>query len=181
MDAFARLWASGGENFRLKWRVEPHFDLISLTPMWVPKAYRLATLKTEPCPSDVPGTADLSARPSEDFPCLGIAFHHVPSTSTFTTTTQQQKRSIFTMAPRLAASRHQLIGDMILSGALKQADIAKVAGCTKRLVQAIASNLRHFGTTRAPSNGAGRRRRITPPMLEALREYLRVKPGLCQD
>ena len=85
------------------------------------------------------------------------------------------------MAPRLAASQHQLISDMILSGTLKQADIAKVAGCTKRSVQALASNLRHFGTTRAPSNGARRRRRITPPMLEALREYLRVKPGLCQD
>jgi len=78
------------------------------------------------------------------------------------------------MAPRLAASQHQLIGDMILSGTLKQADIAKVGGCTERSVRAIASNLRHFG-------GAGRRRQITPAMLKALREYLLLKPGLCQD
>ncbi len=85
------------------------------------------------------------------------------------------------MAPRLAASRHQLIGDMILDGTLKQADIAKVGGCSERSVRAITSNLRHFGATRAPLNGTGPRRRITPLMIEALREHLRVKPGLYQD
>jgi len=34
------------------------------------------------------------------------------------------------MAPRLAASQHQLIGDMILSGTLKQADIASLQPST---------------------------------------------------
>jgi hypothetical protein len=45
------------------------------------------------------------------------------------------------MAPRLAASRHQLIGDMILDGTLKHADIAKIGGCSVRSVRAIASSL----------------------------------------
>ena len=85
------------------------------------------------------------------------------------------------MAPRLAASQHQLISDMILDGTLKQTDIAKVGGCSERSVRAIASNLRHFGTTRAPPNGTGPRRRITPLMINALREHLRVKPRLYLD
>jgi transposase len=85
------------------------------------------------------------------------------------------------MAPRLAASRHQMIGDMILSGTLKQTEIAAAARCSERGIQRIARNLRHFGKTKAPSNGVGRRRRITPQMLDALREHLLEKPGLFQD
>jgi hypothetical protein len=37
------------------------------------------------------------------------------------------------MAPNLAASQHQLIGDMILSNSLKQADMTDVAGCSEGL------------------------------------------------
>jgi transposase len=85
------------------------------------------------------------------------------------------------MAPRLPADRRQLIADMILSGAFKRAQIANVGRCTNRSVRAIASNLRRYGTPNPPPNGAGRRRKITPSMLEALQEYLCQKPGLCQD
>jgi hypothetical protein len=54
--------------------------------------------------------------------------------------------------------------------------MADVAGCSIRSVKYIRSNIRAFGTTKAPWNGGGRPRSITPPMLEALREYLLEKP-----
>lgn len=59
--------------------------------------------------------------------------------------------------------------------------MAAAAGCSNRTIRAIRSNMRCFGTTKAPSNGAGRRRRITPVMIDALRERLLEKPGLYQD
>jgi transposase len=86
------------------------------------------------------------------------------------------------MAPRLAVSQHRLIGDMLISGTLTQAQIATAARCSERGVRRIARNLRDFGRTQAPSNSTGgRRRRITPQMLDALREHLLEKPGLYQD
>jgi transposase len=82
------------------------------------------------------------------------------------------------MAPHLATSQHHLIRDMILDGTLTAAQMATAAGCSKRSVKAIRSNLRHFHATKAPANGGGRRRSIAPPMLDALRERLLEKPGL---
>jgi len=82
------------------------------------------------------------------------------------------------MTPNLAASQHELIRDMIVSKSLKTDQMADVAGCSPRSVKAIRSNLRCFGTTRAPFNGGGRPRSTTPPMLDALREYLLEKPVL---
>jgi len=61
------------------------------------------------------------------------------------------------MAPNLAASKHQMIGDMILIGTLTQKQMADAARCSERGIQRIARNMRCFGTTKAPSNGAGRR------------------------
>ena len=61
------------------------------------------------------------------------------------------------------------------------AEIADVIGCSERSVFSIQSNLRHFGSTKAPSNGVGRPRSITPPMLDALCEYLLEKPDLYRD
>lgn len=58
--------------------------------------------------------------------------------------------------------------------------MADAAHCSERGIRRIARNLRHFGTTKAPSNGAGRRRKITPRMLDVLCEYLLMKPGLYQ-
>lgn len=82
------------------------------------------------------------------------------------------------MAPNMAASQHDLIRDMILARSLSTAQMAKVAGCSERSIKAIRSNLRCFGSTRAPANGGGRRRAITSPMLEALCGHLLEKPGL---
>lgn len=85
------------------------------------------------------------------------------------------------MAPHLASSQHDLIRDMIVDGSLTAAQMATAAGCSMRSVKAIRSNLRHFDSTTAPANGGGRRRSITPPMLDALREHLLEKPGLYQE
>lgn len=81
------------------------------------------------------------------------------------------------MAPNLAASQHNLIRDMIISKLLKKdAQMAEVARCSTRSIKHIRSNLRCFGTTKAPPNGGGRPRSITHPMLDALREYLVERP-----
>lgn len=72
------------------------------------------------------------------------------------------------------------IHDITLSNC-PPAKIADVVGCSERFVFAIQSNLRHFGSTKAPSNGVGRPRSITPPMLDALCEYLLEKPNLYRD
>ena len=85
------------------------------------------------------------------------------------------------MAPNLALSQHDLIRDMILDGSLTQQQMADVAGCSDRTIRNIATNVRLFGSTRAPANGAGRRRQITPPMLDALIDRLIGKPGLYRD
>jgi len=45
----------------------------------------------------------------------------------------------------------------------------------------IRSNLRSFGATKALSNGVGRPRSITPPILDTLREYLLENPELYLD
>jgi transposase len=85
------------------------------------------------------------------------------------------------MAPNLAESQHAEIRDMILSKSLNALQMAKVAGCSDRSVQAIRSNLCYFGSTKAPSNCVGRPRSVTPPMLDALCERLLEKTNLYQD
>jgi transposase len=85
------------------------------------------------------------------------------------------------MAPNLPPSQHEQIRDMILSKSLTPTQMAEVAGCSERSTRAIRSNLQFFGTTKAPPNGVGRPRSITPPMLEALCEHLVEKPDLYQD
>jgi transposase len=89
--------------------------------------------------------------------------------------------AFLSMAPHLATSQHDLIREMIVDGALTAAQMATVATCSTRSVKVIKSNLRHFRTTKALANGGGRRRSITPPMLDALREYLLEKPALYQE
>jgi hypothetical protein len=86
------------------------------------------------------------------------------------------------MAPRLEPWQHELISDMIQDREpFTNAQIAEAVRCTPRSIRAIRSNLRCFRNVRAPANGIGRRRSITPPMLEALREHLFEKPDLYQD
>jgi hypothetical protein len=60
------------------------------------------------------------------------------------------------------------------------AEIADGAGCSTRAIYRINKNLRCFGSTKAPSNGVGRPRSITPLMLDALCEHLLKNPGLYQ-
>lgn len=77
------------------------------------------------------------------------------------------------MAPNLAVSTHNLIRDILLSESFKKdALMAGVARYDPRSIKYIRSNLRYYGTTKAPRNGGGRPRSITHPMLNALREHL---------
>jgi transposase len=85
------------------------------------------------------------------------------------------------MAPNLAVSQHVLIRDMIVSGSLKTNEMADAAYCSPRAIKRIRSNLRHFGSTKAPFNGRGRPRSITPIMLHALCDHLIEKPDLYLD
>jgi DNA-binding Xre family transcriptional regulator len=85
------------------------------------------------------------------------------------------------MAPHLAESQHALIKDMTHSKQFKAEDIANDAGCSKRAIYRIQKNLRCFGSTKAPPNGVGRPRTITPPILDALCKHLLEKPWLYQD
>lgn len=74
-----------------------------------------------------------------------------------------------------------MIRDMISSKSLRAIDMAAAAGCSDRTIRNIRSNLRCFGSSRAPFNRGGRRWQITPVMLEALRVRLLEKPGMYQD
>jgi transposase len=85
------------------------------------------------------------------------------------------------MAPRLATSQLELIRDMNYSKSLTASQMAEAAGCSERSIKTIRSNLRLFGSVRAPSNGAGRPRSITSIMLEALCDHLLEKPDLYLD
>jgi hypothetical protein len=85
------------------------------------------------------------------------------------------------MAPNLAVSQHVLIRGMTLNKSLTTTRMADVTGCSEHAIRSTRSNLRCFGTVKAPFNDVGRPRSITPLMLEALREYLLEQPGLYQD
>jgi transposase len=67
---------------------------------------------------------------------------------------------------------------MISSGELTTSQVAEAAGCSKCAIIRIRSNLRLFGSIKAPSIRAGRPRSITPIMLDALCDRLLEKPGL---
>jgi transposase len=67
---------------------------------------------------------------------------------------------------------------MILDNSLKTYEMANVAECSERSIKAIRSNFRCFGSTKAPPNGGGRLRSISPLMLKSLCEYLLEKLDL---
>jgi hypothetical protein len=81
------------------------------------------------------------------------------------------------MAPHLTDWQHELIRGMI-QGGKRTPEIVKAANCSERSVMNIRSNLRYFGTTRAPANRGGRPPSITAPMLEALCSQLLDRPEL---
>ena len=83
------------------------------------------------------------------------------------------------MAPYLALSTLELIHDMINSDEpLTTFQMAAAAGCSKRAIKRIHSNLKLFGSVRAPPNNVGWQQSITPPMLDALYDHLLEKPDL---
>lgn len=84
------------------------------------------------------------------------------------------------MAPNLPPSKRQLICDMIESN-LKTSDIANAAECSKQSVRYIRSNLRMFGSPKAPPIPSGRPKSITLLILEALCHHLSEHPGLYLD
>jgi transposase len=101
------------------------------------------------------------------------------ATSTLSTPLKTAPRS--SMAPNLATSQRNMIRDMIVTKKLTAAQIADAVRCSVGAVKYIRSNLRCFGAVKAPCNGGGRPRSITPPMLEALREHLLEKPDRYLD
>jgi hypothetical protein len=84
------------------------------------------------------------------------------------------------MAPPLSLAKKQLICDMTKSG-MSISKTALAAECSEQAVQYIRSNLRVFGTPGMPPNRVGRWPSITPPILEALFDYLLNKPGSYLD
>ena len=88
---------------------------------------------------------------------------------------------LHSMAPRLPPSRLFLIHDMVQSQSVTISQMAEAAECSKPTVKNIRRNLRLFGSVHAPPNRVGRRRSITPPILEALCDHLLEKPGLYLD
>jgi hypothetical protein len=56
-----------------------------------------------------------------------------------------------------------------------------MTSCSARLIKTIRSNPHYFGNTKVPSNGGGRPRSITPPMLVALCDHLLEKPDQYLD
>ena len=85
------------------------------------------------------------------------------------------------MAPRLPLSKLHFIRDMIQSQSLTTSQMAEEAECSERTIKNIRRNLRQFGSVHAPPNRIGRRRTITPLMLEALCDHLLEKPALYLD
>ncbi|KAJ5335727.1 uncharacterized protein N7506_005663 [Penicillium brevicompactum] len=85
------------------------------------------------------------------------------------------------MAPRLPLSKLEMIQGMISSKSLTASQMAKAAEYSKRSIINISNNLRQFGNVRAPPTRVGRRRTLTPLMIEALWNRLFEKPGLYVD
>lgn len=86
------------------------------------------------------------------------------------------------MAPNLAVAQRELIHGMIEDGNLTAKQIAAAADCSSRPVKAIRSNIKHFGSARAPPTVLlGRRRLITSSMFDAIKEMLFQKPNRYLD
>ncbi|KAI9035568.1 uncharacterized protein KD926_003228 [Aspergillus affinis] len=86
------------------------------------------------------------------------------------------------MAPRLSLLQVEIARDMILSKEpLTNAEIARVAQCNERSVTNICRNLKLFGTPRAPENRVGRRKSVTPHMLQVLCDHLHKNPESYHD
>jgi transposase len=82
------------------------------------------------------------------------------------------------MAPRLSPAKLVLIRDMIESESFATSEMAEQAECSKQTIISIRNNLRQFGSLYAPQTRVGRKRTMTPLMIDALCDHLYEKPGL---
>ena len=82
------------------------------------------------------------------------------------------------MAPRLSPLKLVLIRDMIESKSFTTSEMAEQAECSKQTIISIRNNLRQFGSLYALQTRVGRKRTVTPLMIEALCDHLYEKPGL---
>lgn len=85
------------------------------------------------------------------------------------------------IASRLPLSKLYFIRDMLQSRSLTTYEIAEQAEGSDHTIKNIRKNLRQVGTVHAPTFRVSRRRTITPRILEALCDYLVVKPALQLD
>lgn len=85
-----------------------------------------------------------------------------------------------TMALNLAKSHYELISSMNSSELFNDDEIAQAASCSAPRCPKNTLKYLHFGSTKAPDNGRGRKQSLTPLMLDALCEHLLEKPGLYQ-
>jgi transposase len=67
---------------------------------------------------------------------------------------------------------------MIESQSFTTSELAELAECNKLTIINIRRNLRQFGNIYAPQTRVGRKRTVTPLMIEALCDHLFEKPGL---
>lgn len=85
------------------------------------------------------------------------------------------------IAPRLSLSKLHLIRDIIQSQMLTTSQMAEEVECSKLTIINIRRNVRHFRSVHAPLTRIGRRRTVTPLMMEVLCDHLYAKPGLHLD
>jgi transposase len=87
------------------------------------------------------------------------------------------------MAPNLAVATHELTESVIkskLQGDRGPTDeqTARIARCSARTIRRHRRNVLLYGSTKAPSNGAGRHKSVKPPMRSALHDKLAIKPSM---
>lgn len=82
------------------------------------------------------------------------------------------------VAPRLSPSKLILTRDMTDSESFTTPEMAEQAECSKQTTISIRNNLRQLGSLYAPQTRVGRKRTVTPLIIEALCDHLYEKPGL---
>jgi transposase len=70
---------------------------------------------------------------------------------------------------------------MLKNRQLTATQMATKAGCSKRTIQRLRQNMHCYNDTKAPLTRVGRRRSMTPYVLDALCKKLLAEPGLYQD
>lgn len=85
------------------------------------------------------------------------------------------------MALKLLSPKLHLICDMVESQSLATSQMAEEAECSKVTIINLRRNLRHFGSFHAPPTSGGRKRSVTPLIVDALCDHLSEEPALYLD